>query len=71
MKRLKKPTVLSMVLMSVGIFMVLLLFYTGSILIGGAGLVLFVIGLRTRKRETFEEYKDRYNEKYGIEDENE
>lgn len=70
-KRIRKPTILSMVLMSVGIFLMFLMFYTGNLVIGGAGLILFVLGLRSRKRESFDEYRDRYNERYGIDSDEE
>jgi membrane protein implicated in regulation of membrane protease activity len=66
MKRKKKPTVLSIIL---GVLGAVALFFTlaaGSVVFAIAAVLLIVAGFRARVTESFSEYRDRYEETYGL-----
>ena len=66
MKRIKKNSRLSIVLFSISSLLLALLFFSGSLIVG-AGVVLFIsLGLISRKPESYESYRDRYEQKYGM-----
>jgi hypothetical protein len=69
MKRIKKNTPLSMVLMSLGAFSLPLMFVTGNLLLGILSVVLIIGGFMARKTESYDEYRNRYEAKYGMSDE--
>jgi hypothetical protein len=68
MKRLRKTTALSAFLSGLSVLAIVLAFYAGNLLFGIAGVVLLAIALAARKRESYNEYRDRYDEKYGMKD---
>ena len=66
MKRIRKGTILSAILTGFSLMLLVLAFYAGSLFFGGAAVVLFVLGQLARKRETYDDYRARYEEKYGM-----
>lgn len=71
MKRRKRPTVLSIVLGVLGAVALFFTFASGSIVFAVAAILFVVASLRSRSTETFGEYRDRYEEKYGLSDQTE
>ena len=65
MKRIKKTRPLDVILVTLGAILLPLMFATGNLLIGIAALILIVVGFATRKPESYDEYRDRYDLKYG------
>ena len=67
MRRLRKSTILSVILASLAISFVLLFIVTGNIIPLVLAFVLLIASGYARKRETYEEYRDRYEQRYGME----
>ncbi|MBT3275116.1 MAG: hypothetical protein HN368_18320 [Spirochaetales bacterium] len=66
MKRIKKHSALSITLLSIGSVLLAMLFVTGSLAFL-VGTPLFVIaGLLARKSESWDSYRTRYEERYGM-----
>lgn len=68
MKRRKRPTVLSLILGALGAVALFFTFASGSIVFAVATILFVVASLRSRSTESFGEYRDRYEEKYGLSD---
>ena len=68
MKRIRKHSPLSIVLFSISSILIALLLYSGNLLIGGGAVLFFVLGLFARKPESYEAYRDRYEQRYGMSD---
>ena len=68
MKRLRRSTIPSTILLSVSIFFGFLVVYTGNILLTIGVLLFFILSRVARKTESFDDYRDRYEEKYGMTD---
>jgi len=68
MKRIKKTRPINIILVSLGAILLPLMFATGNLLIGIAALILIVVGFATRKPESYDEYRNRYEQKYGIDE---
>ena len=66
MRRLKRTTVLSAILAGLAITMFIFFVLSGGI-IPLVGVLLFLIlsGI-ARKKESYEEYRDRYEERFGM-----
>ncbi len=71
MRRLKRVTLLSAVFAGLAVLMFVFFVSTGGIIpLGGAFLFLVLSGF-ARKRESYEEYRDRYEKQFGVKDEEE
>ena len=68
MKRIKKNTRMSIVLLSIGAFLVPLFFITGSLIVGIGTVGFIVLGFLARKPESYDAYSNRYERKYGTGD---
>lgn len=66
MKRIKKSSPLSIVLFSVSSCLLALLFYSGNLFVGAGVVLFFGLGMMSRKPESYESYRDRYEQKYGM-----
>lgn len=66
MKRRKKPTVLSIILGSLGAVALFFTLASGNIVLAVVTILLVVGSFRARTTESFAEYRDRYEEKYGL-----
>ena len=71
MKRIKKSSRLSIVLFSISSLLLALLLFSGSLIVGAGVVLFFTLGLVARKPESYESYRDRYEQKYGMAPENE
>jgi hypothetical protein len=69
MKRRKYTTILSFIFMFLSVSGLTLTLFSGSIIFLIATLLFFVLSLTTRRKESFSEYRDRYEEKYLTTDE--
>lgn len=68
MKRRKRPTVLSIILGVLGVVALFFTFASGSIVFAVATTLLLIGSFRSRSIESFGEYRDRYEAKYGLTD---
>ena len=66
MKRIKKNSRLSIVLFSISSLLLALLLFSGSLIVGAGVVLFFTLGLVARKPESYESYRDRYEQKYGM-----
>ena len=72
MKRYKKGTALSYILVGIsGVSIVLLFLSGGNVLFGILAIMLFIFSRFAMKKESYLDYRDRYEEKYGLKDETE
>ncbi len=69
--RVRRPTILSLILAGFGIFFLFVFITTGIILALIAAGILLITSPFARKRESFDEYRERYERQYGISDDEE
>jgi hypothetical protein len=69
MKRIKKNTPLSIVLLSLGAVSLPAMFVTGNLLLGIGAVLLISISFAARKTESYDDYRNRYDQKFGTDDE--
>jgi hypothetical protein len=69
MKRIKKNTPLSIVLLGLGAFSLPAMFVTGNLLLGIGAVLLISISFAARKTESYDDYRNRYDQKFGTDDE--
>lgn len=55
-----------MVLMGLGAFSLPAMFVTGNLILGIVGVLLIGGGFLARKPESYDEYRNRYEERFGI-----
>ena len=71
MKRLKKPTIGSIIFAVLGMTAMFFFFTTASTVFGVVMVIGFALSYFLRRRESIDSYKDRYEEKYGLNEQDE
>ena len=62
---------LSAVLAGLSVLLLFLAFFAGNYLFGGGAVLLFALSRFARKTESYDGYRARYDEKYGISEQDE
>lgn len=68
MKRLKKYSPLSLILTGLSVTLVTLTILTAAWPFGILAILLFIFGRMAMKKETYDEYRDRYEAQFGMQE---
>ena len=66
--RKRRRTIASSILGALALVASILVVMTGSAFFLGLAIILFIAAFASRKRESIDEYRERYDEEYGIEE---
>ena len=68
MKRIKRPTALSLISLGLGLVAAVLFVMSGSLLPLIMAVICFIVSAVGRKRESYDDYRNRYEERFGMSD---
>ena len=68
MRRIKKNTPASFILLSIGSIFLPLMLFTGNLFFGIGLVVCVVLGIVSRKPESWDAYRNRYEQQYGMDE---
>jgi len=66
--RRRRRTIASSILGAFALLTMILLVMSGSAFFLGLTILLFIVAFASRKRESIDEYRDRYDEEYGTDE---